>query len=396
MKYVCEALMKSGRFQIIQLGGAVKHEKYEPLRFQEFGEDLIVFPIDGYGNEEQIRTIIRQHRPDILWFMTDPRFYYWLFRIENEIRPIIPMVYYHVWDNFPHPMFNQQLYESTDKIVTISKVTSEIVKTVAPKVEEEYLPHSVNMDIFKKLPEIDVKGFKDSNFPFAKDKLLFFWNNRNARRKQSGSIIFWFKKFLDQVGHDKACLVMHTDVKDPNGQELNVILKDLGLDGTNKVLFSQQKLPAEAMSMIYNCADCVINFADAEGFGLGTMEALACETPIIVNMTGGLQEQVTDGKDWFGIGVEPASKAIIGSQDVPYIYEDRVSEKDVVKAFVDFSLLSKEQREEMGRKGRLHLEKNYAHKDFCDRWVQILTDVYERMGSWENRKNYKSWHLFES
>ena len=35
-----------------------------------------------------------------------------------------------------------------------------------------------------------------------------------------------------------------------------------------------------------------MNISDAEGFGLATLESLACETPIIVNMTGGLQEQV--------------------------------------------------------------------------------------------------------
>ena len=41
-------------------------------------------------------------------------------------------------------------------------------------------------------------------------------------------------------------------------------------------------------------------------------------------MTGGLQEQVTDGTNWFGIGLEPVSKAVVGSQEVPFIYEDRL------------------------------------------------------------------------
>ena len=66
--------------------------------------------------------------------MTDPRFWGWLWEIENEIRPLCPMVYHHVWDNFPAPYFNQDFYLSNDHIVTISKVTNEIVKTVAPEV----------------------------------------------------------------------------------------------------------------------------------------------------------------------------------------------------------------------------------------------------------------------
>ena len=56
-------------------------------------------------------------------------------------------------------------------------------------------------------------------------------------------------------------------------------------------------------------------------------------------MTGGLQEQVTDGKNWFGVGIEPASKAIIGSQQIPWIYEDRLSGEDVVNAL--YKILTK-------------------------------------------------------
>ena len=81
---------------------------------------------------------LRNHKPDLLWFMTDPRFWTWLWAMDNEIRTHIPMVYHHVWDNFPAPMFNKGYYQSNDKIVCISKVTHEIVKTVAPDVDSIY------------------------------------------------------------------------------------------------------------------------------------------------------------------------------------------------------------------------------------------------------------------
>ena len=85
-------------------------------------------------------------------------------------------------------------------------------------------------------------------------------------------------------------------------------------------------------SMFYNIVDCTINISDAEGFGLATLESLSCGTPIIANMTGGLQEQIRLGSDLFGIPLIPESKAVIGSQAVPYIYEDRLSESQVVSA----------------------------------------------------------------
>ena len=80
--------------------------------------------------------------------MTDPRFYGWLWEIENEVRANIPMVYYHVWDNFPAPKFNADFYNSNDVVACISKVTHEIVKEVAPDVDSHYLPHAVNEAYF--------------------------------------------------------------------------------------------------------------------------------------------------------------------------------------------------------------------------------------------------------
>jgi len=141
--------------------------------------------------------------------------------------------------------------------------------------------------------------------------------------------------------------------------------------------------------------DCTINISDAEGFGLATFESLACETPIIVNMTGGLQEQVTDGKDWFGVGVRPSSKAIIGSQDIPWIYEDRLSKEDVVDALLKIYTMSQKERDEMGRKGREHILKNYNYEDIAQMWDETLQYIHDEFGSWDTRKGYQRWTLSE-
>ena len=314
--------------------------------------------------------------------------------MENEIRPLAPMVYYHVWDNYPYPNFNDRFYSSNDHIVTISKVTDDIVRTVSPHVDCTYLPHAVDNNTFRKLDlsPADKRTWKEqSQF---KDKMLFFWNSRNARRKQSGSLIYWFKDFLDEVGHDKAALLMHTNSKDPNGQDLDAIVEELGLtDG--QVFFSRQALDASMLAHIYNMADCTVCVSDAEGFGLSTLESLACGTPIITTLTGGPQEQVTDGKDWFGVGIEHVSKAIIGSQEVPFIYEDRLSGEDVKNAFLKIYNMTPEEREQVGEMGLRHVAENYSFSSYGENWVKLMLDVHEKHGSWETRKNYKPWHLME-
>jgi len=395
-KYFIEALLATGRYKFVCLGGAVDHPDFSPQKVEGFGDDWIVHPVKGYGDANVIRSALTTVKPDILWFMTDPRFYGWLWDMENEIRAYMPMVYYHVWDNYPPPEYNRPFYLSTDVIVSISKVTHDVVSEVAPDVENIYLPHAVNSNIFKKLDEDDIEEFAIEHFEehYDPDRVIFFWNNRNARRKQSGSVIWWFNKFAEEVGPEKVQLIMHTDPKDHHGQDLEQIIHHLGADD-GRIILSTQKVPPEILSMLYNLADCTVNIADAEGFGLATLESLSCETPIIVNMTGGLQEQVTNGEEWYGIGIEPVSKAIIGSLTVPYIHEDRISEESFMDALRTMYEMTPEERSALGKAGRKHVEKNYNFEDFNKRWVEVADNIIEKHGSWGNRRGYDRWELKE-
>ena len=396
-KYMIEALLNTGKFQVFSLAGAIKHHNYEPTKVEGFEEDWIIQPVDGYGNQEMIRSIIRTQKPDMLWFMTDPRFWEWLWLMENEIRPLMPMIYYHVWDNFPSPKYNKKFYDSNDFIACISKVTHQIVTQTGTDVEAKYIPHAVDSDVFKILEDDEKRKELREKYFSSDDKFVILWNNRNAKRKQTGTLIHWYDSFLKQLDKkeaEKCVLLLHTDPQDPYGQDINCILTDFGLD-QGQVLISSEKVPPENLAAMYNIADVTVNISDAEGFGLGTLESLSCGTPIIVNMTGGLQEQVTDGKEWFGIGIEPCSKALIGSQQVPYIFEDRISEEDFVSALKQIYEMGREARKELGRKGRSHVLKNYNFENFNKTWVDVMTDIHERCGSWETRKGYKPWQIVE-
>jgi len=390
-RYMCEALLKSGKFEIISLGGAIKHQNYNPVVVDPYGQDWRIIPVDGYGNPDMIRSIIRNERPDFVWIMTDPRFWEWLWGIENEIRSLCPLVYYHVWDNYPYPEFNRKYYESNDHIACISKVSYDIVKTVAPTVPSMYLPHAVNTDYFYPLSQEERLGLRKKNMhPDDVDKFIVFWNNRNARRKQSGTLIWWFKEWLDKNDlHDKAQLIMHTEPKDPHGQDLAHIVERLGLNN-RQVLFSTQKVELGLMHTFYNIADVTVNISDAEGFGLATLESLACGTPIVVTKTGGLQEQVSRGKNKFGIAIEPASKVLIGSQQVPYIYEDRISQRDFNRAMTKMYKMSPSQRRQMGDNGYNHVKKNYNFENFEKTWVDYMLKIHEQEGSWETRKSFSN------
>lgn len=395
-RYIIEAMLNTGRYSFISLGGAMKHQDYRPQKTQQWGDDFVIIPVDGYGTQDLIRQLIKQQKPDILWFMTDPRFYTWLWEIEDEIRSHVPMVYYHVWDNYPYPKFNNAYYQSNDVIATISKVTDDIVRTVSPEVETHYIPHCVDMNVFCKAPEQNVIDF--TKRVFSKDpnkKFTVFWNSRNARRKNPGSVVWWFADFLKQVPAGSARLLMHTDPKDVHGPDLEAIINELGLTN-GEVMFSPARIGPQDLAMMYNLADVTVSLSDAEGFGLSTMESLACETPIIVPRTGGLQEQVKDSDgNHFGIELPIASQMIVGSQEVPFIYEDRVNKEDFVNALLKMYNMSDAERKALGAAGREHLNKNYDMKTLMNKWDELFTKIHNERGSWENRKGYNRWTLKE-
>ena len=101
-------------FNWVNLGGAVKHPE-NGQRFdlssdtnQQTGiEDssILLYPTDGYGNPDLVRQLIQIEKPDAIFIITDPRYWTWLFQMENEIRKHIPIVYLNIWDDYPAPLY---------------------------------------------------------------------------------------------------------------------------------------------------------------------------------------------------------------------------------------------------------------------------------------------------
>jgi len=393
-RYMVNALLESGKFEVFSLGGAIKHPRYDLIKTNKWGDLWKILPVDKFGSKELVRSVIWKEKPDIVWIMTDPRFWGWLWEMDNEIRANMPIVYYHVWDNYPYPKFNKKYYESNDVVVSISKLTNDVVKNVSPNVELHHIPHAVDTEIFKKLDDDLIKKLRKENKGHDGNNLdgrfVILFNSRNARRKHSGTLIFWFKEFLEKVGKDKAVLLMHTEPTDPNGPDLMQIIEDLDLEN-GEVLFSREKIDEQKMATLYNLADITVNISDAEGFGLSCLESLACETPAIVHKTGGLQEQITDGKNEFGVGIEPSSRQVVGSQLVPYVMEDRMSKSDFINALMKMYEMNEDDRAKLGSMGRKHVMKNYNFNNFNNDWAKLLEEVHNKHGSWDNRKSHKRW-----
>lgn len=125
----------------VQIAGAIHHPEAGKVvdmsqAAAEFSKTkkeetyLKLYPVDGYGNEDMLLSIMDMEKPDALMHFTDPRFWGWLYQIERKIRRKIPLTYLNIWDSVPFPMWNRPFYESCDALFSISKQTMNINKWV--------------------------------------------------------------------------------------------------------------------------------------------------------------------------------------------------------------------------------------------------------------------------
>ena len=102
-------------------------------------------------------------------------------------------------------------------------------------------------------------------------------------------------------------------------------------------------------------------------------------TPIIAVKTGGLTRQVVDHRDGSenGIALPVEVQTLVGSQQVPYIYEDYVSAETVAKALYKMYNMGTEERESLGQKARDYVLSEFAYQDTIDKWNDTMVDLIE-------------------
>lgn len=416
------------KFDWVQLGAAIKHPEFgkivdvnEDVRKRTGVEDanLKIIPWNGYGDIQIIRRLIKDEQPDAILHFTDPHYWQWLYDNEHEIRQQVPLLFYHIWDDLPDPLYNKNYYESVDWLGCISKQTYGIVHRVGKKIihstqkpledwQISYVPHGINPDTFKPLDNVSEDVLKlihgDKKYDF-----VLFYNNRNIRRKQPSDVIYSYKLFCDKLPKEKAekcLLLMHTAAVDENGTDLPAVIEALCPD--YDVKFTGLKLEQDVLNEFYNAVDCTINIANNEGFGLTTAESLMAGTPIIANVTGGLQDQMGFNfteDDYITIGslhhkekskhlvvegewveaVWPSAINLNGSVPTPYIFDDRVNDDEVADAIMRMYKNGKKKRKSKGLKGREFMLNNLSNKIMCEKMIKGIEQSLE---NWTPRKRF--------
>jgi len=424
-----------GIFNWVQVGAAVQHPEAGKVvdLSQNVGEitgvedpSVRIYPSNGYGDSRMVRHLLEVEKPDAILHFTDPRYWIWLYQIEHEIRQKIPMMFYTIWDDLPYPMYNKNYYRSDDGLFCISKQTYNIVKSVLGDEAQEktitYLPHGVDhKKKFYPIAEDDTEGqellnkVKEETLQNREFDFLVFYNARNLRRKMTSDVLLAYNHFLSKLSpeeQERCRIVMHTAPIDDNGTDLTAVIKDVVPNV--KAIFSNTKVDAKILNALYNMADVTINLASNEGFGLSTCESIMAGTPILVNVTGGLQDQCGfmdeegnyldpdthfsyewgsnhDGKyanhgEW-AFPVFPVSRSLQGSPLTPYIFDDRASWEEAGERLYELYMMGREERKRRGLVGR---EYGLGRGQFtAERMGELFIEsINKTIENWTPRERY--------
>ena len=364
-------LQKSGLFQVSQIGGSLIPQSPKPVEV----EGVKIYPTsDGYGNPNFLRLVMQKERPDITLMFSDPRFFHYIFNMDNEVRHYSKLILYHTWDNAPFPKYNVPWYNACDYVTTISKFSHELLESGG--VKNTFIPHGYNpQDFYALKPDVVLQKRKEmlTKVNRANTDFIIFWNNRNIHRKRLSDVIQSFEYFYNR--HPDSLLFINTNPFDAEGNDIVHLLRDNIFPQYLPLVFNFNKVKVEELNEFYNIADVSINISNSEGFGLCVGESLLTETPVICTRTGGMIEQMTDGKSTYGLLLKPAVKELFGVPGAPYIYRDFVSYDQVVAAFESvyaYATIFKEK----GKQGREHIINNYNTKSTIEKWTSFLLEVH--------------------
>jgi glycosyltransferase involved in cell wall biosynthesis len=417
-------------FNWVNIGGAIKHPEHgKRLDLSQSTNDVtglkdtsvVMYPVNEYGNPDILRQLINIEKPDAIMLITDPRYFVWLFTMENEIRKHIPITYLNIWDDYPAPMYNLPYYEACDLLMGISKQTVNINKLVlgdkAKNKVIRYVPHGLNSDIFKPVDKNDsaLKEFKKTLFKNKEYDFALLFNSRNIRRKQIPDTILAYRYFIDTLPIEKAkkcCLVLHTEHVNDHGTDLDAVIELLANGEQYNIVFTNAVFNHEQMNLLYNSTDAQILLTSNEGWGLSLTESLLAGNPIIANVTGGMQDQMRfefeDGT-WIDFDSEfpsnnrgtikkcgewafpvfPTSHTIVGSPPTPYIWDDTCRSEDAANQILAVYNLTPEERKAKGLKGRewaISEEAGLTSEHQAKRVIEAFDELFS---TWKPREKYE-------
>ena len=318
--------------------------------------------------QDILTKYIKKYKPDVFGilldtFMTFP----WLLSL--DFAPAKTLFYFPSDGGGALPLGCEQILQKMNKAVAMAKFGQRQCKSVH-NLLTDYIPHAIDTKNYYPLPPEERKKIRQKWG--IDDKFVVGVVARNQGRKMLDRTIKSFAMFAKD--HQDAILFMHTDPTDvasPFDLQRLIIRYNL----QNRIVFTGMQFfhgfTYKDMNEVYNAMDVFYLTTSGEGFGIPTIEAMACKVPPIVTDYTTTQELlIEDGV--CGIPV-PISAELTGSWNVERGIMDDKAGCEALKKLYDDSQL----RKELGEEGKKKVDKLYNWEKVGRDWDTLIKKMVD-------------------
>ena len=282
---ILDGLHKTGKYDIAVLG---VNYWGDPHKFPYPIWPIGVGGRDPYGRQRAFDMMAKDFDYDVLFLFQDS------FILESfmgkglprlkQMKNFVSVGYYPI-DGVPKQSWIECM-ASIDVPVTYTEYGRKESILSVPSLEGrlQVIPHGVNVKDFHPIPEAAALTFRRNYFGKHAEKFIVTNVNRNQQRKDIPRTMLAFKEFKKR--RPNSILYLHMAAQD-QGWNIPEVAKGMGLRIGEDILLPgggfgpNQGFPVEVVNQIYNASDVVISTTVGEGWGLSTVEAMGCKTPIL-------------------------------------------------------------------------------------------------------------------
>jgi len=294
-------LHKTGKYEFVVLGINYKGVPYnQPSSEYYHLKDIPVWPAVSHGPESNLFGY------DVLASMLANQHFDLFFALQDSFN-LIPMktaiknarlrkdlnfkycLYFPV-DGDINKSWVDDAIKLADKAVTYTEYGQNVVAKHDAFLNVEAIPHGIDLEKFKPFEDFEDRAqFRQAYFNITSDTFLISNINRNQPRKDLPRTIIAFREFCKKYPKVKTKLYLHCRALDGAGHKIHEFTKAyLPEELWDRVILPSDEsmggngVDTETLSKVYAASDVVTSTTFGEGWGLSTVEAMACKTPVVM------------------------------------------------------------------------------------------------------------------
>ncbi len=266
-----------------------KLNEYLRPSFNNFQEKILKWPFSKLWTLGRMSIEILVNKPDVLFI---PSHTFPLFGGKKNVITWHDIGYerypetYTAWELASLKQGARRAFKIADKIITVSNYTkSEIIERhqIDPeKIKVIYL--GCNHDRWYRPPENEIKNYlRELNITLP----YFIFVGRLALRKNITGLIRIYNRFREKVRRPHNLILVGSQA--PFQNEIDAEIKASPFTNEIKKI---GWVPMDQLPILVSGAQAMVYPSIYEGFGLPTIEAMACGVPVIASSSGSLPEIV--------------------------------------------------------------------------------------------------------